>query len=175
MRRYPLAPLMDAARVDTMKELRAIFPMNGTEYRRVLDDGLSESQADRWSVRLGLVAWEVWPDWLDDVSVPCGNERCDRRFVPKRRNHLYCSERCSRRVQDRRYQRRKYAADAEYRERKVERNKAYRAEVAAYRLEWQRRYYRENRDELLAKKAAYRDANREAINERQRLRRRSAA
>jgi hypothetical protein len=63
--RYPLKPLMDAARIPSMVALRRLFPMNGTDYRRVLDEGLSEWQADRWAVKLGLHPGMVWPQWFD--------------------------------------------------------------------------------------------------------------
>lgn len=86
---------MSAAGIQTMMQLRRLCPMNGSEYRRVQDEGLSETQADRWSVRLGLVPWQVWPEW---GCVPCALTDCGEMFVPRRPGHVYHDQKCARKA-----------------------------------------------------------------------------
>lgn len=126
--RYPLAPLMKAAHIPTMVALRRVFPMNGTEYRRVLDDGLSERQADRWAIRLGLHPAEVWPEF---GRRRCAIAECSRPFDPHPRapHSLYCSPRCSNRAKKRRYRSTPHGAEANRRHRRN-----YYAENRGYEL-----------------------------------------
>jgi hypothetical protein len=91
--RYPLEPLMAAAGIVSMKELRQWFPMGGVEYRRA-KQGLSFYQADRWACRLGFLPWMVWPEWLDAESVVCDEETCGRLFVPRDRHNRFCTPDC---------------------------------------------------------------------------------
>lgn len=134
--RYPLAPLMAAAGVRSMQELRSIFPMNGAMYRRVLHEGLSEIQADRWAVRLGLLPGEVWVEWHEDAMVACAATDCPERFVPVQDHQRFCSSTCS----SRQRRRDRFAADPRYR-------KARKAQA--------RRYYEDHGEEI-------RERNREA-------------
>lgn len=131
--RYPLAPLMQVSGIATMKSLRAIFPMNGTEYRRVIDDGLSEPQADRWAVKLGLHPAEVWPQWGHQA---CAAEDCGGWFLPPARapHTRYCSPRCKNREKKRRYRATPNGAEANRRHRR-----AYYEENRGYELERRRR------------------------------------
>lgn len=94
-RRYPLGRLMEAAQIPTMVALRRVFPMNGTEYRRVIDEGLTEWKAERWAVRLRLLPEEVWPDW---GKVPCALDDCPAMFTPHRDGHIYHDRRCARKA-----------------------------------------------------------------------------
>lgn len=123
--RYPLAPLMEAAGIETMLELRRLFPMNGTEYRRVLDDGLSEHQADRWAVKLGLVPWLVWCEW---ATRPCAAEDCDTAFMPKQAHQRFCCTSCS----SRQRRRDRYRTDPAYRERRREDARRYYEQCGDY-------------------------------------------
>lgn len=112
--RYALEPLMRAAGIASMAELRAIFPMNGTMYRRVIDDGLSEEQADRWAVRLGLLPWDVWSEWLSAAEVSCAATDCTVRFVPVQATQRFCCQSCS----SRQRRRERYRRDPAYRKRR---------------------------------------------------------
>lgn len=153
MRRYPLEPLMRAAGISTMVQLRASFPMNGATYRQVLDEGLSEVQADRWAVRLGLLPCNVWPEWLEAAAVDCAAEDCAVRFVPSRPGHRFCSKRCRERVG----QRQRYQSDEVTRARRLEQSARYYAEAGDYVRARMRRRHHDNRDaELQRMRARYR-------------------
>lgn len=119
--RYALAPLMRAAGVASMAELRATFPMNGATYRRVLDEGLSEVQADRLAVRLGLLPWDVWPDWLEAAEVECAATDCAVRFVPAQGHQRFCHSSCS----SRQRRRDRYRRDPAYREQRKGASRRY--------------------------------------------------
>lgn len=125
---YPLAPLMEAAGLRTMAELRARCPMNGQQYRRVIDHGLSEVQADRWAVKLGLLPAEVWPGWVDDAKVECAAEDCQVRFFPvqahQRFHHATCSSRQRRRD--------RYRTDPAYRDERRRQARRYYEECGDY-------------------------------------------
>jgi hypothetical protein len=117
-RRYPLAPLMAATGIQSMKQLRDIFPMNGTTYRQVMDEGLATDQADRWAVRLGLHPWQVWPDWS---HIECAATDCDATFIPKQAHQRFCGSTCS----SRQRRRDRYDRDPEYREKRREEARRY--------------------------------------------------
>lgn len=144
MRRYPLEPFMHAAEFSSMVQLRRVFPMNGREYRRVIDSGLSFWQADRWACRVGLLPEDVWPEWRAAEPVECGCG-CGEEFMPVSRAHVYWSDACAGRA--------RYAANAGPR-RRVRRER-----------------YGRNADAEKARKRAYEAANRERINAARRARR----
>lgn len=173
-RRYPLDALVSASGMSEAALARKVG-MDRTTLRRAREHGLVETAADRFAIRAGFVPWLVWTDWLEELAQPCADVSCERPFVPARRNQIYCSPKCARRVTSRNYARRKYQNDPEHRQRKLERTRAYRDESREARLAKQRRYYRENADELRRKKAEYRAANRAEIAARQRARRERAA
>lgn len=127
---FPLRPLMEAAGLATMSAVRSRFPMNGAAYRQVLDRGLTEEQADRWAVKLGLLPAEVWPEWLDDLEVECAAVDCSVRFVPVQAHQRYCGSTCS----SRQRRRDRYKADPTYRrQRKAEAARYYEANGEAVR------------------------------------------
>lgn len=138
MTRYPLQPLLDAAGM-TLNDLRQVCPMGGTTYRNARNIGLTEDQADRWSCRCGLLPWLVWPNWLDDAFVACASDVCDGRFVPTRRNHIYCSKRCTVRHAQRAYRARVKDTDA----------------FKEYGRTYSRRYYAEAGEYVRARQRAY--------------------
>lgn len=179
--RYPLAPLMDAAGIATMAELRLSFPMGGTTYRQVIDEGLSEVQADRWAVRLGLHPTEVWPGF---GLVPC--LECGTLFAPRRAGHRFHTTACAKRRQARE----RYQNDPEYRARKLGQVKAHDDEVrrvkrlkaAARRVQHrerlrveQRAYYAANADEIRAAERARYHANKPSKRDQRAAQRKVAA
>lgn len=131
---------MSAAGITSMAELRLVCPMGGVQYRQAIDRGLTELQADRWAVKLGLLPWMVWPAWLDDALTPCEAPGCDRRFAPHPRapHTRYCSSTCRQRAKARRYRATANGADANRRHRRAyyEANRGY--ELERKRIERQR-------------------------------------
>jgi predicted sulfurtransferase len=93
-------------------------------------EGLSEAKADRWAVRLGRLAYEVWPEMVDEaiaeLEQECAAPDCTERFVapPKAWNKRYCSSRCCSRESMRAFRRTRKGREA---------NRRYRREVMELR------------------------------------------
>lgn len=68
--------------------------------------GLLRRQAEHVADTLRAVPYEFWPRILDEniiaISAPCAADGCDRLFIPYRAQR-FCSARCRRREQQRRY------------------------------------------------------------------------
>jgi hypothetical protein len=144
-RRYPLEPLlamMDSGRRDAAVELG----ISGRTRARLLRDGLTERQADRFAVRVGLHPWTVWPD-LELHALHDATE-AEERAREKQRAAWRRSE--AKRMQDPAYR----AAKAEY-------VRQYRETSRKAAAATSRRYYAANRERLLAAQAR-RDAARRA-------------
>lgn len=146
--RYPFAPL-EALLGDV--DLARVLGVSGRTIGIYKHRGLSDEQADKAAVRAGFVAYEVWPELLDDLidghERACGNRLCDERFVPLRSNHVYCSPRCRTNTQARRVKRRRYARDPEFAERlRAKRRESY-AECQEYERARQSRYDAAKREE----------------------------
>jgi hypothetical protein len=109
-----------------MKQLRERCPMNGTDYRRVIDVGLSADQADRWAVRCGLHPAEVWPEIVDEAKRPCAE--CSTPFFPHDKRHRFCTPLCS----TRQWQRNRYHTDPDFRARRIASAARYYAECGDY-------------------------------------------
>lgn len=125
--RYPLASLIEASR-QSYDNARRTVGASGTDWTRAARDGILEAKADRWAVKLGLVPFEVWPDWLDDAFRPCTATGCPNRFAPYRDQDLYCSRTCARRERVRRHR-----ATEHGRAQNAEACRRYKADVAASR------------------------------------------
>jgi len=162
--RYPIEPLL--ARLGG----RSLTSCFGEAGRTTISaarrrGGLTEQKADEYAAKLGLVAYEVWPEMLDaaiaDTSAAC--IECAQPFHPVRKGHVFCSRACL----ERRYKRERYRRDAAYREavkaasrrRTVESKRAISIKKA--------RYYRANRDEIRARQNAYAAARRMSAAEAQ--------
>lgn len=142
-RRYPIAPLI-AATGWSMARIRDIAPCNGDEYRDRIERGVTERIADRLATAAGLHPLLLWPNWLDNATVPCAE--CGEPFFPCRRGHRYCSRRCGNRVLQRNRWRALYASDPGFREAERARRRAAYQECSTYEKARQRRY-RESRRE----------------------------
>lgn len=143
MKRYPLQNLLDALGLSgdlTTAELGRRLGMSYNTLTRARKLGLSEVLADRYACAHGFVPWLVWTEWIEDViesvSVACANDRCDVRFVASRKNHRYCSDACRNSFNERKARREGQA----WTQRK---------------LEYRRRYYRENGDYERARQRRY--------------------
>lgn len=166
-KRYPIRPLLDVLNV-SLSQIHRASGFNGEQYRTVRDKGLTEGQADRICVAFGLHPMFVWRDWLDDLELVCADDSCGRRFVPARGNQKYCCPEHGHRVAQRNYERRRYQTDPVYREKTLARMRVYDAGSRRAKKVKRSVYYRENRERELAQKAAYREANREVLRDRQR-------
>lgn len=108
MKRYPVEPLVAFSGLG-LDEFRRRLSISGTTWVDVRENGVSPDRADRWAVKLGVDAYVVWPEMLDDViqeaSRECAAPDCTETFVPafpERRKRLYCSRRCKSRISKRR-------------------------------------------------------------------------
>lgn len=137
MRRYPVEPLVEFSRLP-LDQFRRRVSCSGSTWVDVRERGLTIDVADRWAVKLGIHAVNIWPEMLDDlieaVHVPCAAPDCPVTFLPPelgkgQKARRYCSRRC----QIRTNARRRYQEDAETRERRKAMSNRYRAEVRALR------------------------------------------
>lgn len=76
-RRYPLEPLATAAGITLQTRgggnqpgqpqglslLALQLGISHRRARRARSEGITETQADTWAIRLGLHPTNVWPDW----------------------------------------------------------------------------------------------------------------
>lgn len=63
--RYDLQPLLTAAGL-TRRQLRTRLGVSNDTLNTLEVDGLTDEQADRYAIRVGLYPWQVWATWLDD-------------------------------------------------------------------------------------------------------------
>jgi len=174
--RYPFQSLLDALNVD-QDTVKVRLRLDRRQVANYVRHGLTEKRADELAAKGGKHPFEVWPEMLEDAiaaaEVECADEKCDRLFVPAPRQK-FCTPACQQRDGARRWHRRKYQ-DPEWRERQRARVRDaregnQRALAIAARVrrerdrerwnEYQRRYYRENREAILAKKRVYDRARR---------------
>lgn len=162
MTRYPLRPLLSASGL-SYDDARRRVGASGSDWARAMREGLSEAKADRWAVRLGRLAYEVWPEMVDDAIADLELQEAD---VVRRQ-----------REQNRRSWHRRWARmTPEQREAKREYGRQYRQRAKRAISVSRRRYYEEHREEELARQRDYdarrrrevqeligqKDANREA-------------
>jgi hypothetical protein len=123
--------------------------------------GVDFWQADKLAVRLGVMPYVIWPEWLewsilwvaqgDAAELDKKGARCDScngMFLKKKKGHRFCSEACQ------------MAGFSEYRRKWVEKNRErVQALEAAYReanresiQEYRRRYRAQNREKLREKR-----------------------
>ena len=172
--RYPFAPV-DALRGDT--EISVLADKIGVAHSTIgkwRERGMEEHNADAVATALGLHPWQLWPEMLAvntaAIMKECERPGCLEEFVPTRKGHRFCSERCrrqARRKRERSKQRERYRNDPEVRARKIAQSRAYRAEVARALAVSRRAKYRANADELRAKRRARYAANADAEKARQ--------
>lgn len=97
MKRYPLDPLLNAMGMSHNQACYSLGLSGSTqqEYRR---RGVTERVADRLAVKAGLIAYEVWPEMVDDaiasVQKRCERPDCARPFVPLHHRARFCTKRC---------------------------------------------------------------------------------
>jgi endogenous inhibitor of DNA gyrase (YacG/DUF329 family) len=133
-RRYPLDALLSAMGM-TLSAAQPILGLNGPDWRRYSDEGMTREVADRKAVKAGLHPYEVWPEMadhdLEDVSRPCAD--CGKSFIVNRDWQRFCSTECRQRLHKRNWARNKYRTDPEYRRRRIEQAARYEAEVRSLR------------------------------------------
>ena len=80
-RPFPLQPLLEATSVP-LTGLPRRLGTSTTTVRRAATTGLTEAQADQWSVKLGLHPGTIWSAWWEPTGSGCGgplggHERAD--------------------------------------------------------------------------------------------------
>ena len=99
--RYPLAPLLRAARL-TQREACDQWAISGAMWGHYSLHGLSDDQAERLAIRAGFHPFTIWPqmrdDRIDNEKSVC---RCGAKFWPKpdRAFQEHCTPACSRRFE----------------------------------------------------------------------------
>jgi hypothetical protein len=108
--RYDLRLLVAASGL-SYDDARRQVGASGADWAKGMRDGVSELKADRWSNRLGLVAYEVFPEILDaavaDIEQECAADGCERAFTVHQgrggQNRRFCSDACRSREVMRQY------------------------------------------------------------------------
>lgn len=144
MKRYPLAPLLDAMGMSANQACLALGLSGSTQqqYRR---DGVTERVADRLAGKAGFSVYEIWPEMADDVidAVAAAD-----------------------RARENAGERRRYRTDPAKRARRLETRRAYYAQHGEYERAAQRvrdaARYAANRDEINARRRERRRMAREA-------------
>lgn len=101
-RRFSLQALVSASGL-TEAALGRKVGLSGSTLKSARSRGLTESAADRYACRAGLMPWEVWPEWLPEARVQCAASDCAELFLPRDSRHLYHSPTCRQREKMRRY------------------------------------------------------------------------
>jgi hypothetical protein len=76
VRPWPFAPLLAASREPSGNELGRRLNLSGSTLHTARSQGLTDEQADRWAVRLGLHPAFVWDGWAEAGLTPL-----DERFL----------------------------------------------------------------------------------------------
>lgn len=74
-RTWPIQALLDHPRI-TIRAVAEAIHVSGARLNQLRVTGLTDWQADRAAIRLGLLPHLVWPDWVD-----AGLTVNDRQFV----------------------------------------------------------------------------------------------
>ncbi len=67
-RPYPVRPLLDAYGARTKMSLGRAWARDLNRLEAA--GGMTEEQADKWAVRLGMTPWEVWPVLYEALAFP---------------------------------------------------------------------------------------------------------
>lgn len=189
VRRYPLAPVVEVLKLRglTAKDMFEATGLHGSSWKAAAETGLIPKAADRVATRIGRHPLELWPSWDRDAAEDDLRRRgkkcaeCGELYLPIRgRAQRFCSADCreaAARERRNALERARYHRDPEKRMRRLETERAYRAEYREYVLQQKARYRAEHRDVLRAKKRAYDEANRarKQAADRERYQRKKAA
>lgn len=128
MRHYDFQRLADAARVEP-HILAKRLGLSGSTWKQYRDQGMSEKVADRRAAQCGFVAWEVWPEMLQDALEDAAADKRAKKAETMRR----------------------YRENPAVRERKRQRDAVYRSEVREYQRKQRMARYYANREQELAR------------------------
>lgn len=117
--RYEFDKLAEAAEM-TPQALAAHLGISGSTWKKYRTEGMSEVVADRRAAQCGFVAWQVWPEMLEQAMADEKERRRQQRNAQNRRAYWKNPE--------------KHRA----------RSRRYREEARAYSLARQRRWYQQN-------------------------------
>lgn len=140
--RYPLGPLAELLRMSVSAVAHGAN-VSGTTFKDARCHGMSQVVAERVAVAHGVPPYVVWPEMLDHNIEASSAEcvECGESFVPSRKSHVYCSDKCRHRKHSRERMRRKYQTDPVFREERKAANRRHYRETAEYRKAYQRRHY----------------------------------
>lgn len=170
-RRYRLEPLAEFMRM-SVNAVCIEVNVSGTTLRAARCHGITRRLVDRIAGQLKCHPAEIWPEVIDhdieDHTALC--EECAEPFVPSRKGHRFCSERCSHRRRSRTYVRRRLEIDPNYREARAEYGRRYRAESRRALTAYARWYRQANPDQVRAYDRRYKEANKDRLRELRRAR-----
>lgn len=126
--------------------------------------GLGRSERERYVRDHGTTVVELPAIRFRLKERECAAQSCSAVFLPVRSNHRYCSHRCAVRESARR----RWAADPEFRERKREANRVYKAEAERALAAQRKARYQANAERLRAERRERYRLNAEAEKARQR-------
>jgi hypothetical protein len=121
-RRYSVRILAEHKGLSKTGASRALR-ISGSEYKAYWCHGVTRKVAERMADQNGVHPYEVWPEMADhdfeDASVPCANDRCEKRLIPRTTRQRYCSRQCAKNA----WMRQHYASDSDWRERRLADNR----------------------------------------------------
>lgn len=144
-RYYPLDALVAASGLSEAALARSVG-LSGTTLKNARERGLREDAADRYAVRAGFAALEVWPDF-GQAECP----ECSRLFVQTRKGHRYCSTRCYQNEYQRQWRARREAVDPDFLRKRREGTAQWRERSRRGKRLKDRAYYAANAERIRAR------------------------
>lgn len=140
-RRWPLDPVLDYVKPDSLAEFSRVYDIDNGELHRWKRDGMTRHTAERLCDALRAHPLWFWPEFYDaDVEalhVECEASDCTVRFIPSKPGvQRFCTPRCRRRERMRRYRATPHGR--------------------ATALKWSAVWYEQNRDQVIADKRQFR-------------------
>jgi hypothetical protein len=162
VKRYPIEPLC-VAMCMTPNTAMIRLGVSGSTQQKYREEGVNDKTAELLALRAGFHPFEIWPELAEDrlaaMHVKC--EDCGAEFLPTRKGHRFCSNRCNQRKWQRDYQRRRRQTPG-FNEAEAARQKALRASMSE-------RAQRRELDRL----HAWTEANRDRYNAHRRMKKAS--
>lgn len=112
--------------------------ISGSTWQDYMCHGVGREAAERIADKMGVHVYGLWPELVDHdlASQHRECEDCGQAFLPATGRQRFCTRNCAARA----WQRRKYQSDEWFRQRDIEKRRAYYQENGDYCRRWQRAY-----------------------------------